>query len=170
VQNEDGSSRIGMIYEPNQLMANADKMIFIKNRRIAWVGHVMRMDDMSKRKKILDWKPIGTRIRGRPIKRWVADIEEDMQIIGIKDWTKKCKERSDWKRILRRLKPIGGFNISERRRKERRRRRRRRKCTSQSKVDEIFKLLRVSATECFLLRSWNSTAIPLHTLWATPGL
>ena len=67
--------------------------------------------------KILEWKPIGTRIRGRPRKRWIADIEEDTQIIGIKGWRKQCKERAEWKRRVIRLKPIGGCNASERRRR-----------------------------------------------------
>jgi hypothetical protein len=34
--------------------------------------------------KGLKWKPIGTRIRGRPRKRWIVDIEEDMEIMGNK--------------------------------------------------------------------------------------
>jgi len=34
--------------------------------------------------KYLEEEPIGTRIRGRPRKRWTADIEEDMQIMGIR--------------------------------------------------------------------------------------
>ena len=33
----------------------------------------MRMDDKRTHKRILEWKPIGTRIRGRPRKRWIAD-------------------------------------------------------------------------------------------------
>jgi len=31
----------------------------------------MRMDDERTPKRILEWKPIVTRIRGRPRKRWV---------------------------------------------------------------------------------------------------
>jgi len=34
--------------------------------------------------KGLKWKRIGTRIRGRPRKRWIVDIEEDMEIMGNK--------------------------------------------------------------------------------------
>jgi hypothetical protein len=30
----------------------------------------------------LQWKPIGMRTRGRPRKRWIAGIEEDLQIMG----------------------------------------------------------------------------------------
>jgi hypothetical protein len=72
VQSEDGSSRIGMNYELNELIGNADIVRFIKCRGIAWLGHVMRMDDKRTPKIILQWKPIGTRIRGRPQKRWIA--------------------------------------------------------------------------------------------------
>jgi len=53
-----------------------DIVRFIKSRRITMLGHVMRMDDKRTPKRILEWKPIGTRIRGRPRKRWIADIEE----------------------------------------------------------------------------------------------
>jgi len=70
VQNEDGSWRIGMNYELSELIGNADIVKFIKSRRVAWLGHVMRMDDKRTPKRILQWKPIGTRTRGRPWKRW----------------------------------------------------------------------------------------------------
>jgi len=66
-------------YEVNELILNADIVRFTKSRRIAGLGHVVRMDDRR-----TEWKPIGTRIRRRPRKRWIIDIEEDMQITGIK--------------------------------------------------------------------------------------
>jgi len=69
-----------MNYELNKLIENADIVRFIKSRRIAWLGHVMRMDDKRTPKRISECKPIGTRIRGRPRKRWTVDIEEDRQI------------------------------------------------------------------------------------------
>jgi len=42
---------------------------FIKSRRIAWLGRVTRMDGGKMPRKILEWKPMGRRIRGRPRKR-----------------------------------------------------------------------------------------------------
>ena len=84
VQHEDGSCRIRMGYELNKLTKNAGLVRFIKCRRIAGLGHVMRTDDKRTPKRILEWKLIGTRIRGRPRKRWIGDIKEDMQIMGNK--------------------------------------------------------------------------------------
>jgi hypothetical protein len=53
VQNEDGSWRTGMNYELNELIENADIVRFIKSRRIAWLGHVVRMDTKKTPKRIL---------------------------------------------------------------------------------------------------------------------
>jgi len=78
VQNEDGFRRNRMNYELNELIGNADIIRFIKSRRIAWIGHVMRMDDKKTPNRLLQWKPIGTRTSGRPQKRWIAGIEEDL--------------------------------------------------------------------------------------------
>jgi hypothetical protein len=67
------------------------------------------MDDRRTPNKILEWKPIGTRIRGSPMKRWIADIEEDMQIIGIEGWRKHCKDRAEWKSITEKAKTHRGL-------------------------------------------------------------
>jgi hypothetical protein len=39
------------------------------------------MDEKRTPKRILQWKPIGRRLRGRPRKRWIDDIEDDIQIM-----------------------------------------------------------------------------------------
>jgi hypothetical protein len=88
-----------MNYELNELIGNADIVRFIKCRRIIWLGHVMRMDDKRTPKTILQWKPIGRRTRGRPRKRWIAGIEENLQIMEVRRWRKKCEERAEWKKI-----------------------------------------------------------------------
>jgi hypothetical protein len=68
-----------------------------------------RSRDNRTPKRILEWKSIGTRIRGRPRKRWMVDIEEDMQIVGIRRWRKHCKERAERKRITEKAKTHSGL-------------------------------------------------------------
>jgi len=109
VQTEDASCRIRMNYELNKLKENANIVRFIKSGRIAWLGHVMQMDDKGTPKGILEWKPIGTRIRGRPRKRWIVDIEDDMQIMGIRRRRKQCEKRAEWKRITQKAKTRSGL-------------------------------------------------------------
>jgi hypothetical protein len=98
-----------MNYELNELIGNADIVSFIKSRRIVWLGHVMRMDDKRTPKRILQWKPIGTRTRGRPQKRCIAGIEEDLQIMGVRWWRKQCEERAEWKKITEKAKTHCGL-------------------------------------------------------------
>jgi hypothetical protein len=98
-----------MTYELNELIGNADIVRFIKSRRIAWLGHVMRMDDKRTPKRILQWKPICTRTRGRPRKRLIAGIEEDLQMMGLRQWRKKCEERAEWKKITEKAKTHSGL-------------------------------------------------------------
>jgi len=82
---------------------------FVKSKRMAWLGHVMRMEGKRIPKGVLEWKPRGGRNRGRPRKRWTEDIKEDIQIIGIKGWSKLCKERAEWKRITEKAKTHSGL-------------------------------------------------------------
>jgi len=77
----------------------------------------MRMDDKRTPKRILEWKPIGTRTRGRPRKRWSAGIEEDLQIMGVRRWRNNVKKEQNGRKSLRRLKPTVGCNAIKRRRK-----------------------------------------------------
>jgi hypothetical protein len=67
------------------------------------------MDEKRTPERILEWKPIGRRLRGRPRKRCIEDIEEDMQIMGIRGWKKLCKEREEWKRITEKAKTHNGL-------------------------------------------------------------
>jgi hypothetical protein len=109
VQNEEGSWRIRMKCELNELIGNADIVRFIESRRIAWLGHVMRMDDKRTPNRILQWKPIGKRTRGRPRNRRIAGIEEVLQVMGVRRWRKQCEERAEWKRITEKAKTYSGL-------------------------------------------------------------
>jgi len=98
-----------MNHELNELIENADIVRFIKSIRITWLGHVMRMDETRTSKRVFEWKPIDSRIRGRPRKRWIEDIEEDIQGMGVRGWRKLCKERAEWKKITEKAKTDSGL-------------------------------------------------------------
>ena len=77
LQDGNGIWRIRKNHELNELIGNADIVGFIKSRRMTWLGHVMRVDGGRMPRRILEWKPMGRRIRGRSRKRWIEDVEED---------------------------------------------------------------------------------------------
>ena len=64
----------------------------------------MWLDDKRTPKRILQWKPIGPRTRGKSRRRWIASIEEDLQIMGVRRWRKQCEERAEWKKITEKAK------------------------------------------------------------------
>jgi hypothetical protein len=69
----------------------------------------MQMDGKRTPKRILERKPVSRRIRGGARKRWIEDIEDDIQIMGIKGWRKLCKKRVEWKRITEKAKTHSGL-------------------------------------------------------------
>jgi hypothetical protein len=50
--------------EIDKLIEGADIVTFIKAQRIKWLGHIQRMDQARPTRKVLDWKPMGTRPLG----------------------------------------------------------------------------------------------------------
>jgi len=66
-------------------------------------------------KRVLEWKSTGRRNRGRPRKRWIEDIEEDIQIMGIEGGESCVRKGRNGRKSLRRLKPTVGCNASKRR-------------------------------------------------------
>jgi hypothetical protein len=65
--------------EIDKLVEGADIVRFIKAQRIKWLGHIQRMDQARPIRKLLDWKPVGTRPVGRPRQRWQEDVMEDLK-------------------------------------------------------------------------------------------
>ena len=105
IQDENGIWRIRKNHELNELIGSADRVRFIKSR----LGHVMRMDGGRMPRRILELKPMGRRTRGRPRKRWIEDVEEDIQTMGIRGWRKLSKERTEWKKITDKAKTHSGL-------------------------------------------------------------
>jgi len=79
--------------EIDKLIEGADIVRFIKAQRIKWLRHIQRMDQARPTRKLLGWKPMGTRPVERPRHRWQEDVMEDLQKLKVKNWKKRAKDR-----------------------------------------------------------------------------
>ena len=55
---------------------------YIRSRRLAWVGHVVRTDEERAISRISEAKPIGRRPPARPRQRWIDTISRDLEELG----------------------------------------------------------------------------------------
>jgi hypothetical protein len=60
-------------------------------------------------KRIMTTKTEGTRKRGRPRKRWIDEVEEDLKIMGIINWHAVAKDRQEWRKIVLEAKVHNGL-------------------------------------------------------------
>jgi len=56
--------------EIDKSIDSVDIVGFIKAQRIKWLGHIQRMNQARLTRKLLEWKPMGTRPVGRPRQQW----------------------------------------------------------------------------------------------------
>ncbi|KAJ9582999.1 hypothetical protein L9F63_022657 [Diploptera punctata] len=77
---------------------------FIKSKRLQWFGHTLRMPKGRLPNDILNWKPQGTRARGRPKDRWEDDVIEDLREMGIFDLKSTAQDRKKWRKLVEKAK------------------------------------------------------------------
>jgi hypothetical protein len=77
--NIDNMWRIRNNMENDKSIQGADIVRFIKAQRIKWLGHIQRIEQTRSARKLLDWKPMGTRPVGRPRQRWQEDVMKDLK-------------------------------------------------------------------------------------------
>jgi hypothetical protein len=59
-------------------------------------------------KKIFNTKPDGARSNGRPKLRWVDGVEQNMRILGVKNWEKVALNRDEWAQLLKKARAPPG--------------------------------------------------------------
>ena len=75
------------------LIESADIVRFIKAQRIKCLGHMQGMEQARPTRKLLHWRPMGTRPVGRP-RRWQEDVMEDIKNLEVKNWKETAKDRT----------------------------------------------------------------------------
>lgn len=106
---ENGVWRIRTNREIADLYNENDIVKFIKVRRIEWLGHVWRMRGERTPKKVMQTTVYGTRRRGRPRRRWIQDVEEDLIRIGVRNWKEKALLREEWDNVVREARAHPGL-------------------------------------------------------------
>jgi hypothetical protein len=72
--------------------------------RLAWLGHLFRMDQGQMVKQLFDGK-LGGRT-DRPRLRWLDDAEADLRTLDIDRWRLIAKDSMEWVGILRGKSPV----------------------------------------------------------------
>jgi len=74
--------------------------IIIKERRLRWLGHVLRMDDSRIPRKAIQWElRVYKRKLGRPRKNWMDIVRRDLKDMGITldEAEELATDRAEWR-------------------------------------------------------------------------
>jgi hypothetical protein len=76
---------------------------------LRWAGHVMRMEESDRARKVLCTKPggIGDRKRGRPTLRWCDDL--DVVRVGCRNWRLSAQSGEEWWKVTEEVKSHPGM-------------------------------------------------------------
>jgi hypothetical protein len=92
---EDGSWSKLHNDELHSLYFSPNIVRVIKSRRMRWVGHVVRMEEVRGVYRLLVWRPEDKRPLGRHRRRWEDNIKMDLREIGIDgaNWIRLAQDR-----------------------------------------------------------------------------
>ena len=82
----------------------------VRSSRLRWAGHVARKEDGQLVKEVMVGRPLGTRPLGRPRKRWIDNVKEDLNTLGVNpnDWRLVAENRSTWRQLVKAAKDHPG--------------------------------------------------------------
>ena len=101
---ENGTRRKRYNYELYEIFNEPNIVNYVNVKRLAWAGHLVRMNSDRTVKKIFNTKPDGARSAGRPKLRWEDGVDQDMRILGVKNWKKVVLNRDEWAQLLKKAR------------------------------------------------------------------
>jgi hypothetical protein len=105
---ENEEWRIQTCTELMELYAELDIVTEVKKMRLRWLGHMERMSDDRSTNKLYSNKPEGLRLVGRPRKRWLDEVEQDLKQMRVIGWGRRAQNRDEWRSILKEAKGLHG--------------------------------------------------------------
>jgi hypothetical protein len=99
---EDGSWRELHNDELRDLYSSSNIVTVIKSRRIRWAGYVARVGEGRGAYRVLVGRPEGTRLLGRPRRRWEDNIKMVLREMGIDgaNWIQLAQDRGQWRTFV----------------------------------------------------------------------
>jgi hypothetical protein len=98
---ENGKWRNRYNYKLYETFKEPNIVTYIKVKRLAWAGHLVCMNNDRTIKKIFNTKPDEVRSVGRPKQRWEDGVDQDITILGVKNWKKVALNRNEWAKLLK---------------------------------------------------------------------
>jgi hypothetical protein len=105
---ENEEWRIRTNTEVMELYDDLDIVTEVKSMRLRWLGHIDRMSNDRSTKKLYNNKPEGLTLVGRPRKRWLDEVEQDLKQMGVRGWKRRAQNRDEWRSTLREAKVLHG--------------------------------------------------------------
>ena len=72
--------------------------MFPRKARLRWFGHAQRRESGDIGRRMLEMELPGRRRRGRPERRFMDAVKEDMQIVGVR--VEDTEKRLKWKTVI----------------------------------------------------------------------
>jgi hypothetical protein len=93
----------------NRSINGEDIVQFIKAQRVRWLGHVQRMEVGAIPRKMMEGRLFIGRRKGRLRLRWMEDFIADLNVMKIKQWMDKTKDREQWRLDVEEVKAHPGL-------------------------------------------------------------
>ena len=71
----------------------------VREARLGWFGHVLRKDAGYVGRRMLNMEPPGGRRRGRPKRRFMDAVRDDMRVVGVTE--DDAGNRARWRHMIR---------------------------------------------------------------------
>ena len=70
---------------------------------------MIRMETTRTVRKLTEWEPCSSRPVGRPRLRWLDQVEDDVKVMKVRNWTEKRKNRRLWNEIVKQAETHHGL-------------------------------------------------------------
>ena len=59
----------------------------------------MRREETNEVRAAIEYKPTGRRPRGRPKKRWMDGVQQDLERLEVTEWEERIQDRDYWRAV-----------------------------------------------------------------------